>query len=131
MNQAGLIDVWKLVVTILARQGPFEQIMIVVGAVLFVVMAIEGLRTSILAMRSGAIDPPERPGSETRAMAAQADGAPTTRLTAAMAPQRQAARPVRKTERRPAPASKERLTTAIRRNPKSDSDAYSSETAGY
>ena len=50
MSHAGLIDVWHLLLAILARQTPVIQIMIVEGAVLFAVMAAEGVRSSILAM---------------------------------------------------------------------------------
>lgn len=44
------MDVWHLVGAIVARQPPFLQIMSVTGAAFFVVMALEGVRTSILAM---------------------------------------------------------------------------------
>ncbi|HEY4944227.1 MAG TPA: hypothetical protein VII56_22560 [Rhizomicrobium sp.] len=44
------LDVWHLVLGIVARQSPFAQIMVATGAVFVVVMAIEGLRTSLLAI---------------------------------------------------------------------------------
>jgi hypothetical protein len=50
MNKAGWVDVWHLVLAIVARQPPFTQIMIATGAALAVVMAVEGLRTSLLAI---------------------------------------------------------------------------------
>ena len=50
MNTAGWLDVWHLVLAIVARQAPFTQIMFATGAVFVVVMALEGLRTSLLAI---------------------------------------------------------------------------------
>ena len=44
------LDVWHLVLAIVARAPPFGQIMYATGAVFVVVMALEGLRTSLLAM---------------------------------------------------------------------------------
>lgn len=44
------LDVWHLVLGIVARQSPFAQIMAATGAVFVLVMAIEGLRTSLLAI---------------------------------------------------------------------------------
>ncbi len=50
----GWADVWHLVLAIISRQAPFVQVMSWTGAVFFLVMAIEGIRSSILAMtRSG------------------------------------------------------------------------------
>lgn len=50
MNTAGWLDVWHMALAIVARQAPFTQIMFATGAVFVVVMALEGLRTSLLAM---------------------------------------------------------------------------------
>ncbi len=46
-------DVWHMVLAIVARQSPFAQVMLATGAVLIAVMALEGLRTSLLAIRRG------------------------------------------------------------------------------
>jgi hypothetical protein len=51
MNTAGWLDVWHMVLVIVARQPPFAQIMFATGAVFVAVMALEGLRTSLLAIR--------------------------------------------------------------------------------
>jgi hypothetical protein len=51
MHQAGLLDVWHMLGAIVARQSPFAQIMIYLGAALFITMALEGVRTSVRAMR--------------------------------------------------------------------------------
>jgi len=53
MNDAGWIDIWHIAGAMLARQTPFVQIFAVTLAALFVVMAIEGFRTSIVAIRRG------------------------------------------------------------------------------
>jgi hypothetical protein len=45
------LDVWHTVLAIVARQPPFAQIMIATGAVFVAVMALEGIRTSLLAIR--------------------------------------------------------------------------------
>ena len=50
MHSAGWIDVWHLVTAIVARQQPFTQIMMATGAVFFAVMALEGIRTSLVLM---------------------------------------------------------------------------------
>ncbi|HXC55956.1 MAG TPA: hypothetical protein VNU97_11725 [Rhizomicrobium sp.] len=50
MASAGWAQVWHLVAAIVARQPPFLQIMIATGAVFVAVMALEGVRTSLLAM---------------------------------------------------------------------------------
>jgi hypothetical protein len=50
MNTAGWLDVWHMVLAIVARQPPFAQIMFATGAVFVAVMALEGLRTSLLAI---------------------------------------------------------------------------------
>jgi hypothetical protein len=44
------LDVWHMVLGIVARQPPFAQIMFATGAVLVAVMALVGLRTSLLAI---------------------------------------------------------------------------------
>lgn len=50
MHSAGWIDIWHIAIAILVRQSPFMQILMVTFAALFVVMAIEGLRSSLLAI---------------------------------------------------------------------------------
>ena len=50
MHSAGWIDVWHLVTAIVVRQQPFTQIMMATGAVFFAVMALEGIRTSLVSM---------------------------------------------------------------------------------
>jgi hypothetical protein len=42
------VDVWHMALGIVARQPPFAQIMFATGAVFVAVMALEGLRTSLL-----------------------------------------------------------------------------------
>jgi len=44
------LDVWHMVLAIVARQPPFAQIMLATGAVFVAVMALEGMRTSLLAI---------------------------------------------------------------------------------
>ena len=51
MSAAGWLDVWHMVTAIVARQQPFTQIMMATGAVFFCVMALEGIRTSLIAIR--------------------------------------------------------------------------------
>ena len=50
MDKAGWLDVWHLVAAIVSRQPPFTAIMCVIGAAFSVVMALEGVRTSLLAI---------------------------------------------------------------------------------
>jgi hypothetical protein len=67
MNSAGWIDIWHVAGAMLARQSPFVQILAVTLATLFLVMAIEGFRTSMIAIWRGHRDPttPVRSGSAT------------------------------------------------------------------
>lgn len=58
MNTAGWLDVWNLVCAIVARQSPFVAIMIATLGVFAVVMALEGVRTSLLAIWRGHKQPP-------------------------------------------------------------------------
>jgi hypothetical protein len=53
MNSAGWIDIWHIAGAMLARQAPFVQILAVTLAALFVVMAVEGFRTSLIAIWRG------------------------------------------------------------------------------
>ena len=75
MHSAGWIDVWHLVTAIVVRQQPFTQIMIVTGTVFFAVMALEGIRTSLVSIwrahRAVSLAPP-RNASE--ALATAGDG---------------------------------------------------------
>ncbi|MEI9888695.1 MAG: hypothetical protein WDN08_19785 [Rhizomicrobium sp.] len=72
MSTAGWLDVWHLAVAIVVRQPPFLQIMYATGAVFLVVMAVEGVRTSLLSIwrahRQGAIAPPPPPRVTAHAM---------------------------------------------------------------
>jgi hypothetical protein len=130
MAHAGLIDVWHMLRSIVERQSPFAQIMIAVGTAFFIVMAIEGIRTSILAMHRGADagSLPLPPETNPRPMAAPADEASVSRgyLTKPML--RPAARPLRKP--RPVTVAK-RLTPAIRRSDRINSGEYSAETTSF
>jgi len=62
MNTTGLPELWHIVLAILSRQTPFMQIMLVTLAALFVVMALEGVRSSLRAIwhahRATAAAPP-------------------------------------------------------------------------
>ena len=116
MDHAGLIDVWNLSGAIVARQTPFAQIMITVGAAFFVVMAIEGIRTSILAMRNVAAPPVTRSRMDLQEKDIKLDKA--ARLFTAKPVLRPPARPVRKAARTTTVASAKRLTPAIRRQPR-------------
>jgi hypothetical protein len=51
MNTTGLPALWHSVLAILSHQEPFVAILLVTFAALFVVMAIEGFRTSLRAIR--------------------------------------------------------------------------------
>jgi hypothetical protein len=53
MSSAGWIDIWHIAGAMLTRQTPFVQILSVTLAALFVVMAIEGFRTSLVAIWRG------------------------------------------------------------------------------
>jgi hypothetical protein len=130
MAHAGLIDVWHMLRAIVERQTPFAQIMITAGTAFFIVMAIEGIRTSILAMHRGAQAesipvPPER---NSPAMSAPAGETAVSRIYATKPMLRPAARPLRKL--RPVTVAK-RLTPVIRRSDKINSSAYSSETTSF
>jgi hypothetical protein len=57
MHSAGWIDIWHIATAILARQSPVMQILAATFAALFVVMAIEGLRSSLLAIWRNHRDP--------------------------------------------------------------------------
>ncbi len=66
MHNAGWAEVWHLVLAIIARQPPFAQILLATGAVFVVVMAIEGVRASLIAIRqanapSFSAEPSEKP----------------------------------------------------------------------
>lgn len=50
MNTTGLPELWHSALAILSRQTPFMQIMMVTLAALFVVMALEGFRSSLRAI---------------------------------------------------------------------------------
>jgi len=50
MNTTGLPELWHVTLAILSRQAPFVQIMLVTLAALFVVMALEGVRSSVRAI---------------------------------------------------------------------------------
>jgi hypothetical protein len=50
MDKAGWLDVWHLVAAIVSRQPPFTAIVMVIGAAFVAVMALEGVRTSLLAI---------------------------------------------------------------------------------
>lgn len=125
MANAGLWDVWNLLRAIVARQTPFAQIMIITGTALFIVMAVEGVRTSILAMRRGADGFAQPQQANSPPMAAPADVASVARVYAAKPMLRPAARPLRKL--RPVSVAK-RLTPAIRRSDKINPAANSVET---
>ncbi len=80
MNTAGWLDVWHMVAAIVARQPPFWQIMLATGAVFLVVMALEGIRTSLLSIwrahARGAAAMPAPPRATAHAMAG---GAPVAK----------------------------------------------------
>lgn len=58
---AGWNEVWHLLIAIVARQSPFVAIMLVTLAVFFVVMAAEGVRASLAAIRYGHRTAPTAP----------------------------------------------------------------------
>jgi len=129
MDHAGLMDVWNILRAIVARQMPFAQIMIAAGAVFFIVMAIEGVRTSIVAIRTSPAEPKAQTKTYTSAVAEPAEDGPVTRLYAGISSTRQAARPVRNFRRIALPVvTAKRLTPAIRRHPKLDLAEYSAES---
>ena len=78
------MDVWHLVVAIVARQPPFIQIMYATGAVFVAVMAIEGLRTSLAAIwrahRAGPVLAPPKAGPVAMAAPASVADAPASRV---------------------------------------------------
>jgi hypothetical protein len=82
MHHAGLLEVWQMLRSIVAQQTPFLQIMIALGAAFFVIMAIEGMRTSALAIRRAASPAPswDVAGSEAPAGAADVRRSALTRL---------------------------------------------------
>jgi hypothetical protein len=131
MDHAGLIDVWNLSGAIVARQTPFAQIMITVGAAFFVVMAIEGIRTSILAIRNAAVIAPPVTGSRMNLQEPDIKPDRAARLFAARPVSRPPARPVRKAARITPVASAKRLTLAIRRQPRLDSSGHSTEATSF
>lgn len=51
-------DVWHLVTAIVARQPPMIAILFAAGALFVIVMAVEGVRTSLLAIWRGHLAPP-------------------------------------------------------------------------
>ena len=128
MAHAGLVDVWHMLQAIMVRQTPFAQIMVAAGTVFFIVMAIEGIRTSILAMRHGTDGLAELPETSSPPMAAPANDASVARVYATKPTLRPAARPLRKL--RPVTVAK-RLTPAIRRSDKINSSEYSAETTSF
>jgi hypothetical protein len=83
MHSAGWIDVWQLVAAIVVRQQPFTQIMMATGAVFFVVMALEGIRTSLVSMwrahRAVSLAPPK---NTPQALAMAGDDLPTESFSA-------------------------------------------------
>ena len=82
MNTTGLPELWHIALAILSRQTPFMQIMLVTLAALFVVMALEGFRSSLRAIwhahstSSQPVALPERDAPRT--LAAPAAFAPRT-----------------------------------------------------
>jgi hypothetical protein len=44
------LDVWHAVLAVVSRQAPFTQVMVATGAVFVLVMALEGVRSSLLAI---------------------------------------------------------------------------------
>ncbi len=100
MNKAGWVDVWHLALAVVSRQPPFVQIMCATGVVFIAVMAVEGLRTSLVAIwrahRSAPAPAPAR--SEPVALAAPAAiaDAPASRAFSARSVPRAAATSARK-----------------------------------
>ena len=95
MHKAEWMDVWHMIVAIVARQPPFLAILIVIGAVFVAVMALEGLRTSLLAIWRAhriAAAPAPRPTENPVALAA----VPATKSFSAARGTRAAATPARK-----------------------------------
>ncbi len=72
MDKAGWTDVWHMIVAIVARQPPFLAILMVLGAVFVAVMALEGLRTSLLAIRRAHRGAPSAMAEKPVALAAPA-----------------------------------------------------------
>lgn len=53
MNTAGWLELWHVAVGIVSRQQPFGAIMLVTAAAFVVVMTLEGIRSSLLAIWRG------------------------------------------------------------------------------
>jgi hypothetical protein len=130
MDHAQLLQVWNLLTAIVERQTPFVQIMITVGTAFFIVMAIEGVRTSLLAIRRGHSEPPASAKPDSAPPAAAANDVAVTRSYSARGTPRPVARPVKKIHLG-ALASERRLTSAIRRIPRSNSRGDSPETTSF
>ncbi len=101
MNKAGWLDLWHLAVTIVARQPPFVQILIAIGIVYVLVMALEGTRTSLLAIwhahRTPVVLPPPAAQARPITLAAPAPvAAPSSRSFSAKSAARPAAGPARR-----------------------------------
>lgn len=123
------MDVWHLVLGIVSRQPPFIQIMYATGAVFIVVMAVEGLRTSLAGMwrahRSGASLTPAREKPVALAAPASAAGAPGSRAFSVRSVPRAAATPARKRKALTMPARQFRSPRpTIRRHPMLDVSAF-------
>jgi hypothetical protein len=73
MGNTEWAQLWHIVTAMLARQTPFVQVLAVTLAVLFVVMALEGFRASLLAIGRGHKPPAPPP----RASASSPETAPT------------------------------------------------------
>jgi hypothetical protein len=91
MNTSGLPALWHSATAIVAQQTPFMAILLVTLAALFVVMALEGFRSSLMAIwRAHRTSAPTKPTSlETPVrLAAPAPHAPRTRSFTAKKPPR-------------------------------------------
>lgn len=88
MNTTSLPELWHIVLAILSRQAPFVQIMLVTLTALFVVMALEGFRSSLRAIWHAHRTAPTPPQSLDTpiSLAAPAAFAPRTRSFAAKPP---------------------------------------------
>lgn len=113
MDQAQLLQAWTLLTAIIVRQSPFAQIMIVVGTAFFAVMAIEGIRTSILAMRRGHSQPRALAIPDSPPPAAVVSDVPVARLSTTRSIPRPVTRSAKKM-RAAAFAPEKRLTPAYR-----------------
>jgi hypothetical protein len=65
MGNTEWAQLWHIVTAMLARQTPFVQILAVTLAALFVVMALEGFRSSLLAIWRGHKTPAPPPHAST------------------------------------------------------------------